>query len=142
MVWPTRESDVSGVAWFCRRARACAATCRAGSSRKLPVCSSDVNSERTSRSSVSSPAHARRRNASRSSGARSSTDCSTSSTCFHRSEFIGGSAGQLAVEPGLGRPPFALHGDSRYFEHLGGLFHAEPAKKAHFDNLHLARVDP
>src|SRR6266699_3509737 len=138
MVWPIRESPPS----CCWRARALAATSSAGFSRNFPACSSDINRERTSRSSARSPPHACRRNASRSSGARSITDCSTLSTCFHRSESISGPASQFAVEPGPGRPPIALHGNSRYFEHLGSLFHAEPAKEAHFDNLHFARIDP
>src|SRR6266849_1811774 len=135
MVCPIRESSL------CRRAKSLAATSSAGLSRNLPACSSDASRERTSRSSVSSPAHACRRNASRSSGARSITDCNTSSTCFHRSESIGGPASQFAVEPGPGRPPVALHGDRRHFEHFGSLFHAESAKEAHFDNLHLAWID-
>src|SRR5437867_6188264 len=129
------------VASCCLRASARAATSSAGFSRNLPARSSDVSSERTSRSSASSPAHACRRNASRSSVARSRTACSMSSTCFRRSESIGGPAGQLAVEPGPGRPPVPLHGDSRYSEHLGSLFHAESAKEAHFDNLHFAWID-
>src|SRR5258708_21162168 len=138
MVWPIRESPPS----CCWRARALAATSSAGFSRNFPACSSDINRERTSRSSVRSPAHACRRNASRSSGARSITDCSTLSTCFHRSESISGPASQFTVEPGPGRSPVALHGDSRHFEHLGSLLHAASAKEAHFDNLHLAMIDP
>src|ERR1022692_3610932 len=146
MVRPTGKSALSCAAllgsWLCPRAMARAATSIAGFCRNLPACSSDTSRERTSRSSISSPAHADRRNASRSSGARSSTDCRTSSTCFQRSESIVSPARQFAVEPGPGRPPVALHRDSRYLEHLRRLFHAESAKEAHFDNLHLAWIDP
>src|ERR1019366_5440915 len=145
MVRPAMKSALSCASMLrsrLRRARAPAATSIAGFCRNPPACSSDVSRERTSRSSASSPAHACRRNASRSSGGRSSTDCNTPSTCFHRSESIGGPASQLAVEPCPGRTPVALHGDSRYFEHFGSLFHAESAKKAHFNNLHLAGIDP
>src|SRR5690242_8474305 len=142
MVCPIRETALSGASSPSRCARALAAASIAGLSRNLPACSSDVSSERTSRSSVWSPAHACRRNASRSSGARSSADCSTSSTCFHCSESISAPASEFAVEPSLGRPPVALYGDSRYLEHLGSLFNAESAKEAHFDNLHLAWIDP
>src|SRR5437773_1748400 len=141
MVRPLNESAPSSVDLLCWRARARAATSIAGSSRNLPTRRSDVSRDRTSRSRASSPEHAWRRNGSRSSGGRSSTDCSMSSTCFHRSEFICGPAGQLAVEPGPGRPPVALNSDSRYFEHLGSLFHAESAKEAHFHNLHFAWID-
>src|SRR5260221_4194660 len=139
MVWPLGKSALSSAAF---RATALAASSMAAFSRNLPACSSDISRERTSRSSVWSPAHACRRNASRSSGGRSITDCSTSSTCFHRSESIRGPASQFAVEPGPGRPPVTLHSDSRHFEHLCSLFHAEPAKEAHFDNLHFTRIDP
>src|ERR1022692_1927276 len=146
MVRPTGKSALSCAAllgsWLCPRAMARAATSIAGFCRNLPACSSDASRERTSRSSVSSPAHADRRNTSRSSGGRSNADCRTSLTCFHRSESIVGPASQFAVEPGPGRPPVALHGNRRYFEYLGSLFDAESAKEAHFDNLHLAWVDP
>src|SRR5216684_9068899 len=104
----------------------------AGLFRKLPASCCDISRERTSRSSASSPAHACRRNASRSSGGRSSTNCSRLSTCFHRSESIAGPAPQFAIEPRLGGAPVAHHGDGRNFEHLGSLFHVESAKKAHF----------
>src|ERR1017187_6390105 len=146
MVRPTGKSALSCAAllgsWLCPRAMARAATSIAAFSRNPPARSSDASRERTSRSSVSSPAQADRRNASRSSGGRSNADCRTSLTCFHRSESIVGPASQFAVEPGPGRPPVALHGNRRYFEHLGSLFDAESAKEAHFDNLHLAWVDP
>src|ERR1022692_2071404 len=142
MVRPIRRSAPASASSFCPRARALAATSSAGFSRNLPASASTVSRERTSRSSAWSPAHARRRNESRSSGARSSTDCSMSSACFQRSESIGDHASQFAVEPEFGGPPVALHCDSRYFEHFGSLFHTESAKKAHFDNLHLAWIDP
>src|ERR1039458_4896658 len=127
MVRPNEKSALSCASWLCPRAMARAATSIAAFSRNPPARSSDASRERTSRSSVSSPAHADRRNASRSSGARSSADCRTSLTCFHRSESIVSPASQFAVEPSLGRPPVALHGNSRYFEHLGSLFDAESA---------------
>src|ERR1035437_7203573 len=146
MVRPIGKSALSCAAllgsWLCPRARARAATSIAAFSRNPPARSSEASRERTSRSSVSSPAHADRRNTSRSSGARSSADCRTSLTCLHRSESIVRPASQFAVEPGPGRPPVALHGNRRYFEHLGRLFVAESAKEAHFDNLHLAWIDP
>src|SRR6266404_1164093 len=128
MVWPVREPAVSSVSLFCLKAIACAATSIAGLSRKLPASCCEASSDRTSRSSGSSPAHACRKNASRSSGGRSSTDCSRLSTCFHRSESIAPPTAQFAVEPRFGGAPVAHHGDGRYFEHLGGLFHAESAK--------------
>src|SRR5439155_11803457 len=103
---------------------------------------SNVSRDRTSRSSASSPAHACSRNASRSSGGRSSTDCSSLSSCFHLSESIACPARQLAVEPNLGGAPLAPHGNRRYFEHFGRLFHAEAAKEAHFDDLHFTRIEP
>src|SRR2546427_2693230 len=124
MVWPAREPEVSGVSLFCLRAIARAATSIAGLSRKLPACCFDDSRERTSRSSALWPAHACRRSASRSWGGSSSADCSRLSTCFHRSESIACPAGQLSVKPGLGGAPVAHHGDGRYFEHLGCLFHA------------------
>src|SRR5271166_4511678 len=132
MVRPISEPPPSGVLLFCPEAIARAATSIAGLSRKLPAACCDASRERTSRSSASSPPHACRRNASRSSGRRSSADCSRPSICFHRSESIGCLARQFAIEPGLGGAPVAHHGDGRYFEHLGRLFHAEPAKEAHF----------
>src|SRR5271169_1471823 len=128
MVWPIREPPVSGVSLFCSRARARAAASIAGFSRKLPASCCDFSRERTSRSTASSPAHACRRNASRSSGGRSSADCSRLSTCFQRSASIGRPARQFAVKPGLGGAPVAHHGDGRYFEHLSRLFHAEVLK--------------
>jgi len=42
-------------------------------------------------------------------------DCRRLSTCFHRSEFIGGPAHQFAIEPRLGRAPITHHGDRRHF---------------------------
>src|SRR5260370_38193963 len=132
---------LSGASPSCWAAKACAATSIAGFSRTLSAGCSDLSKERTSPSSASSPAQACRRKASRCSGARSSTDWSTSSTCFHRSESIGGPASQFAVEPEFGRPPVAFHGDSRHFEHLGSLFDAESTEEAHFDNLHFAWID-
>src|SRR5208337_283501 len=137
MVWPIREPPVSGVSLLCSRARARAAASIAGLSRKLPASCCDFSRERTSCSKASSPAHARRRNASRSSGGRSSTDCSRPSTCFHRSESIARPARQFAVEPCLGGAPVAHHGDGRYFEHLSRFFHAESAKETHFYDLHF-----
>src|SRR5271165_5950931 len=142
MVWPIREPPVSGASLFCSRARARAAASIAGLSRKLPASCCDFSSERTSRSRASSPAHACRRNASRSPGGRSSTDCSRLSTCFHRSESIARPARQFAVEPGLGGAPVAHHGDGRYLEDLSRLFHAESTKEAHFYDLYLAGIEP
>src|SRR5271166_4839401 len=142
MVWPMREPPPSVVPLFCPEANARAATSIAGLSRKLPAACCDASNERISRSRTSSPAHACRRNASRSSGGRSSADCSRPSTCFQRSESIGRPARQFAVEPSLGGAPVAHHGDGRYFEHLSRLFHAESAKEAHLDDLHLARIEP
>src|SRR5271165_5993152 len=142
MVWPIREPPVSGASLFCSRARARAAASIAGLSKKLPAACCEVSRERTSRSRASSPAHAFRRNASRSSGGSSSTDCNRPSTCFHRSASIGCPARQFAVEPGLGGAPVAHHGDGRYFEHLSRLFHTEAAKEAHFYDLYLAGIEP
>jgi hypothetical protein len=42
----------------------------------------------------------------------------------------------------FGGAPIAHHSDGRDFEHFGCLFHAEPAKEAHFDYLHFARIEP
>src|ERR1035438_6222921 len=114
-----------------------AASTIAGFSRKSTAWSSNASRERTSRSSVSSPAQAPVRKMSRSPGARSITDCSRLSTCFQRSESIGRPSRQLTIEPDLGRPPVALHGDWRDFEHFGRLFDGESTEEAHFDNLHL-----
>src|ERR1700730_12544915 len=50
-------------------------------------------------------------------------------------------ANELAVEPRFGRSPVALDGDGRYLQDLSRLLHAEPAKKAHLDNLHFARIE-
>src|ERR1017187_5885457 len=119
-----------------------AATSIAGLSRKLPACCCELSRERTSRSSASSPPHECRRNASRSAGGRSSAACSRLSTCFHTSESIVCPAGQFAIEPGLSGAPIAHHGDGRYVEHFGCLFHAESAKETHFHHLHFACVEP
>src|SRR5271165_2125688 len=142
MVRSIREPPVSALSLLCSRARARAAASIAGLSRKLPASCCDFSRERTSRSRASSPAHASRRNASRSPGGRSSTDCSRLSTCFHRSESIDSPARQFAVEPGLGGAPVAHHGDGRHFEHLSRFFHAESAKEAHFYHLYLAGIEP
>src|SRR6202171_3109652 len=50
-------------------------------------------------------------------------------------------ASELAVEPRFGRSPVALDGDGRYLQDLSRLLDAEPAKKAHLDNLHFARIE-
>src|SRR5271165_1722807 len=141
MVRSIREPPVSALSLLCSRARARAAASIAGLSRKLPASCCDFSRERPSRSRASSPAHASRRNASRSPGGRSSTDCSRLSTCFHRSESIDSPARQFAVEPGLGGAPVAHHSDGRHFEHLSRLFHTESAKEAHFDDLHFASIE-
>src|SRR6266705_2636996 len=141
MVWPVREPVVSGVSWFCFRAIARAATSIAGLSRKLPASCCEASSDRTSRSSASSPSHACRKHPARSPGGCSNAACSRSSTRFHRSESIICPAAQFVVEPRLGGAPVAHHGDRRYFEHLGRLFHAESPKETHFDNLHFAWIE-
>src|SRR5271157_2599911 len=142
MVWPIGESPVSRSSLLWSRARARAAASIAGFSRKSPAFCCDVSRERTSRSSASSAAHACRRNASRSSGGHSSTDCNKLSTCSHRLLSIARHAGQFSVKPRLGGAPVAHHGEGRYFEHLSRLFHAESAKEAHFYHLYLAGIEP
>src|SRR5215471_14706503 len=127
---------------LCSPASACAASWMAGLSRKLPACSCDVNSERTSRSSAASPPQARRKNSPRLAGGCSSADWSRLSTCFHRSASIGGPAAHFPIEPSLRRAPVSHHGNRRYFEHLGGFFHAQPAEEAHLDHLHFAGIEP
>src|SRR5258708_7781990 len=113
----------------------------AGLSRKASAFGSKVSRERASRSSRSSPAHACLRKASRSSGERSSTACSSLSSCFHRSESIACPAAQFAVQPELGDAPVAPHGGGRHFEYFGRLLHAESPKEAHLDDLHFARIE-
>src|SRR3984957_13507529 len=120
-----------------RRASVLAATSMAGFSRKLSVSGSNLSRERASRSSGSSPAHSRRRNASRSFGERCSAACRRLSSCPHRFESIACLAAQFAVKPKLGDAPVAPHGGGRHFEHFGRLLHAESAKKAHLNDLHL-----
>src|ERR1017187_4464999 len=141
MIRPIGKSLLSCVSLLCWRAIARAASSMAGLSRKLPACCCAVSRERTSRSSAWSAAHAFRRNASRSSGGRSSTDGNRLATCFHRSLSIPCPGHKLPVEPGFGGAPVAHHGDRRYFKYLSRLFHAESAKKTHFDNLHFARIE-
>src|ERR1017187_9963648 len=141
MVRPTGESAPSGASSLRWCAIARAATSIAGLSRKLSACCCEASSDRTSRSRASSPAHEWLRKESRSPGARSNAACNRLSTRFHRSESIGCSAGQFAIEPRLGGAPIAHHGDGRHFEHFGSLFHAESAKEAHFDHLHFAWIE-
>src|ERR1700676_5424529 len=112
----------------------------AGLSRKLPACCCARSRELTSSSSPLSPEHACLRNASRSSGARSSTDCSRLSTCCHRSESIRRFPGQFAVEPCLGRAPVAHHGYGRYFEYLRRLFHTESPEETQLDHLRFSGI--
>ena len=124
-----------------REARA--ATSIAGLSRKLPASCCEASSERTSRSSASSPAQACRRNAVALLGRTLQRRLQQVIDLFpsfgiHRSV----PAGQFAIEPRLGGAPIAHHGDGRYFEHFGRLLHAESAKEAHFDDLHFARIEP
>src|ERR1017187_7114698 len=142
MLWHMMKPVFSSVSWPSASANSRAASCIAGSSRKLPAKSRELSSERTSRSNASSPAHASRRNSERSSGGRSSTASRRLSTCFHRSGFIVCLARQFAVEPRLGGVPIAHHGDGRDFEHLGRFFHAESAKVAHFDDLNFTWIEP
>src|ERR1700722_4909119 len=113
----------------------------AGLSRNPPACWSAISKDRTSPSSAWSPAHAWRKNASRSPAGCCSTDCSKLSTCFQRSESIGRSAGEFAIKPGLRRAPVAHDRDGRDLEHFRRFFHAESAKEAHFDDLHFAKID-
>src|SRR5271165_5804404 len=114
----------------------------AGLSIKLPACRCEDNRDRTSPASASSPAHAWRRNASRSPLGHPSTACRRLSTCLKRSESIVWFGGQFPVEPGLGGAPVAHHRDGRYLEHLGCFFHREPPKKTHFNHLRLTLVEP
>src|SRR5881628_3983367 len=139
MVWPILLSCASVP---CLTAIARAATSIAGFSRKLAASCWEASSDRTSRSSASSPAQACRKNSARAAGGRSNAACSSLSTCFHWSEFIACLAAQFAVEPRLGGAPIAHHRDRRYLERLRRLFHAESAKEAHFDNLHFAWIEP
>src|SRR5437899_6258362 len=139
MVWPIL---LSGASLLSLAAMARAATSIAGLSRKLPASCREASSDRTSRSSASSPAQARRKNSARSSGGRSNAACSSLSTCFHCSESIACPAGQFAIKPRFGGAPIAHHRDRRYLEHLRRLFHAESAKEAHFDDLHFAWIEP
>src|SRR5580700_8995537 len=113
-----KEGAVSRVFLFSLTASTRAATSRAGLSRKPPAFCCAAKRERTSCSSVSSPAHACRRNVSRCSSGCSSTDCKSPSTCFHRLLSIAGLARELAVEPGFGSAPVPHHGNRRHFEHL------------------------
>src|SRR5208282_60008 len=143
MVRPIGESSgFRSLSFCCCWARDRAAASIAGLSRKLPACCCAVSRERTSRSRSSSAPHAFRRNASRSSGVCSNTACSRLSIFFQRSESIDRTARELSIEPGLGGAPVPHHGDGRYLEHLGRLFYAESAKEAHFDDLHLTRIEP
>src|SRR5664279_6094744 len=130
------EPPIWRVALFLFWASARAATSIAGRSRNPPASCCAVSRDRTSRSKVSSPAQACRRKTSRSSGGRTSADCSRLSTCLQRSASIGSPVRQFSVEPRLGGAPIAHHRYRRYFEHLSRFFHAEPAKKTHFDHLH------
>src|ERR1035438_7944768 len=139
IVCATGEWTLSVATWSCLGASARAATSIAGLSRKLPACCCDASSDRTSRSSASSPAHASCKNSARPPGGRSNAACNRLSTRRQRSESIGCPAGQFAIEPGLGGAPIAHDGDRRYLEHLRRFFHAESAKEAHFDDLHLDR---
>src|SRR5689334_17231536 len=113
----------------------------AGFSRKLLAGCSNVSRERASRSSRSSPAHACRRKASRSSGERSITACSSLSSCFHCSASIARPASQFAVQPELGNAPVAPHGGGRHFKYFGRLLQAESAKKTHLNDLHFAGIE-
>src|SRR5215471_1425962 len=140
-VGPTGKSALC-MSLLCSPASSCAASWIAGLSRKLPACSCDVNSERTSRSSSVSPPQACCKNSPRSAGGCSSADWSRRSTCFHRSASIGGPSAHFPIEPSLRRAPVAHHGNRRYFEHLGGFFHAQPAEEAQLDHLHFAGIEP
>src|SRR5437867_149045 len=133
--WLSAEAALAS--WTKRRLRsgslilaamARAATSIAGLSRKLPASCREASSDRTSRSSASSPAHACRKNSARSSGGRSNAARRSLSTCFQCSESIACPAGQFAIEPRFGGAPITHHRDRRYLEHLRRLFHAETAK--------------
>src|SRR5205823_3026264 len=87
------------------------------------------------------PAHASRRNASRSSGGRCKAACSSLSSCFHCSESIARPAAKFAIQPELGDAPVAPHCRGRHFKHFGRLLYAESAKKAHLDDLHLSWIE-
>src|SRR5579863_3274401 len=113
----------------------------AGFSRNPSAWCSSVKRDRASRSSRSSPAHASRRKASRSSSGRCNAACSSLSSCFHCSESIAGPTVKFAIKPELGNAPVAPHGGWRHFEHFGSLLNTESAKKAHLDDLHLTRVE-
>src|ERR1700736_5540321 len=135
MVWPVRKPALSSLTAMAR-----AATFIAGLSRKLPASSCEASSDRTSRSSDSSPPQACFKNSARSAGGRSNADCNRLSTRFHSSESIICPGGQFAIEPGLGGAPIAHYGDGRDFEHLGRFCDAEPAKEAHFHHLHFTWI--
>src|SRR5579863_1997603 len=70
-----------------------------------------------------------------------STECSRSSTCFHRSESIASRAPQLAIEPCLGGGPVAHHGVGRNLEYLRCFVDTEPAKETHFYDSHFALIE-
>ena len=74
-------------------------------------------------------------------GERSSTACNRPSTCFQRSLSIAAPACEFAIEPGFGRAPVAHDCHGRYLEDVSRFFHAESAKKTHFDNLNFTRID-
>src|ERR1700680_1198876 len=139
---PVRNRLTSWLSSLCSRAATCAASSIAGLSRNPPNFCSSVSRERASRSSRSLPAQASRKKASRSSGGRCNAACSSLSSCFPCSESIAWSAAEFPIKPELGDAPVAPHRCGRHFEHFGRLFHTESAKKAHFDDLHLARIEP
>ena len=48
---------------------------------------------------------------------------------------------QLAIEPGPGQRPIALHGNWRDFEHFRGLFNREAAEESQLDEPALSRIE-
>src|SRR5580698_924846 len=124
--------------WVC--ATAAAATWMAGVSRKPCNRSCDLSRDSTSSRRAASCSHAWRRNWSRCSGEHCNVACSRLSTCFQRSALIGGSTRHLPVKPCPRGAPITHHRDRGNFEHLGGFFHAQSAKKTQLDDVGFSLI--
>src|SRR5262245_14762687 len=124
----------------CVSASTSAATLAGGDSMNLSACPSEMSRDSSSRRSSSSPAQAWSRNEARSAAGRSSAASSNSSTCFHRSGFIGRPFADCPVQPGLCFAPLPLDCAGGNLQYLRHLFRSESAEELHLNNLALARV--